>query len=167
MIEKVIAIVRRDPLRLRQLLRDEAGSPAAEFAFAVPILGTVVFSVIQFGMAFTTYAGVRNAVEVGARYGTVYPYPTTDQIFAKVRTNTFGTNTLSSNATSTVSGNCTTYTGDVVSGGGSQYSSRICTSTANGSTYLDVSLTYPIKMSLVFLATPTYNMTYSRRVYRQ
>lgn len=152
---------------LGRLARDEAGSPAIQFAMSVPALAVLVFGVIQFGMAFTAYAGVRNAVEVGARYGAVYPYPTTAQVFDKLRTNGFGMNTLSSTTTSTTSGSCTTYTGDVVGGGGTQYSSQICSGTANGATYLDVSLSYPIRMSLVFINTPTYTMTYSRRVYRQ
>jgi Flp pilus assembly protein TadG len=152
---------------LGRLLRDEAGSPSIQFAMSIPALATLVFGTIQFGMAFTSYAGVRNAVEVGSRYATVYPYPTTAQIFDKVRTSGFGINTLSSSATSTVSGSCTTYTGDVVGSGGLQYTSQICSGTSSGATYVDVSLTYPIRMSLVFIATPTYNMTYSRRVYRQ
>jgi len=152
---------------LARLARNEAGSPAVQFAMSVPILAVMVFGVLQFGMAFTAYAGVRNAVEVGARYATIYPYPTTAQVFDKVRTSGFGMNTLSSTPTTTTSGNCTTYTGDVVSGGGTTYSSQICTGTVNASTYVDVSLSYPIRMSLVFINTPTYTMTYSRRVYRQ
>lgn len=152
---------------LRRLARDEAGSPAVQFAMSIPALATVVFGTIQFGMAFSTYAGVRNAVEVGARYATIYPYPTTAQIFSKVRTSGFGMNPLSATPTSSVSGSCTTYTGDVVGGGGTQYSSQICSGSANGATYVDVSLTYPIRMSILFISTPTYNMTYSRRVYQQ
>ncbi|MBC2664114.1 pilus assembly protein [Novosphingobium flavum] len=147
--------------RLAALWRDEAGSPAVEFALTFPALGVVIFGVIQLGMAIQAYAGVRNAVEVGARYASVFTgqantatcgtgstltrsgYPTNDQIKSKVTASVFGVNTaLLTTPTVTLGNN-------------------------NGACYVDVSLSYTISMSLVFVSTPGYTMSYTRRVYQQ
>ncbi|MBU3992917.1 MAG: pilus assembly protein [Alphaproteobacteria bacterium] len=134
--------------RLRLLALDDAGTPAVEFALTFPALVLLVVGVIQFGMAVQAYAGVRNAVEVGARYAIVFQtasngYPSDAAIRAKVKANAFGVDPALL-STPTVS-HCA----------------------AAGSACVDVSLTYPIALNLGLYKTPSYTLSYSRRVYRQ
>jgi len=126
----------------RRLRRDIAGSPSVDFALTLPALVMMVMGVMQLGIAFLANAGLRNAIEAGARYATVYPYPTNDQIKSKVRSSAFG---MDSTQLST----------PVVSRG-----------TYNGQDYVDVSATYPIRFNFIFFATPAFNLSYSRRAYQ-
>ncbi len=134
--------------RLKLLAHDDAGSPAVEFALTFPALVLLVVGVIQFGMAVQAYAGVRNAVEVGARFAMVYQqatnaYPTDAAIRTKVTANAFGVD-RSLLGTPTVS-HCT----------------------ATGSACVDVTLTYPVALNLGLYTTPSYTISYTRRAYRQ
>lgn len=129
--------------RLKSLGLDEAGSPAVEFALTFPALVLLVVGVIQFGMAVQAYAGIRNAVEVGARFATVYPYPSTTAIQTKVTANAFGVDPALL-GTPTVTP-CTTA----------------------GSNCVDVTLTYPVALNLGLYTTPSYTMSYTRRAYQQ
>jgi len=138
---------------LGRLLGDRSGSPAVDFALTLPALILVAVGVMQLGIAFLANAGLRNAVEAGARYATVYStssgntpcvsgYPTDDQIKAKVRSSTFG---IDSTQLST----------PVVSHG-----------TTNGTCYVDVSATYPINFKFIVFTTRSFNLAYTRRAYQ-
>lgn len=126
----------------RRLRRDTAGSPSVDFALTMPALIVMVMGVMQLGIAFLANAGLRNAIEAGARYSTVYPYPTDEQIRTKVRSSAFGMDS-------------TQLTTPTVSRGSN-----------NGKNYVDVSATYPIRMNFIFFATPAFNLSYTRRAYQ-
>ncbi len=128
--------------RLRVLLRDRAGSPSVDFALTLPALVVVTLGVMQLGIAFLANAGLRNAIEAGARYATVYPYPTDSAIQTKVRTSAFGLDP-------------------------SQLSTPTITrGTSNGENYVDVTATYPVRFNLIFITTPALTLSYSRRAYQ-
>lgn len=130
---------------LRRLAADRRGSPSVDFALTLPALIVMIVGVMQLGIAFLANAGLRNAVEAGARFATVYTagaYPTDDAIKAKVTAKAFGMD-------------LTKLTTPVVTHG-----------TANGEAYVDVSATYPITFNMVFFATPAFNLSYTRRAYQ-
>jgi len=52
-------------------LRNERGQTLTEFALVLPILALLLFSVIQFGIAFNNYITLTDAVRAGARKGAV------------------------------------------------------------------------------------------------
>jgi Flp pilus assembly protein TadG len=126
----------------RKLLCDRRGSPSVDFALTMPALILMTVGVMQLGIAFLANAGLRNAVEVGARYATVYPYPTNDAIISKVRSHTFGIDPA-------------------------QLSTPVVTrNSSNGENYVEVSATYPVRFNLIFFTTPSFNLTYTRRAYQ-
>jgi len=136
---------------LRRCLGDVSGGTALEFAFAIPSLILMTAGVVQLGIGFLAQAGLRHGVETGARYATVYvksashtaEYPTVAEVKSKVTDSTFG---LDKNSLSVA---------DPVVG------------SANGQTYVQVSATYPVRFNFVFVTTPSFNLAYTRRSYRQ
>jgi Flp pilus assembly protein TadG len=55
----------------RLQFRNERGQTLTEFALVLPILALLLFSVIQFGIAFNNYITLTDAVRAGARKGAV------------------------------------------------------------------------------------------------
>ena len=55
----------------RLQIRNERGQTLTEFALVLPILALLLFSVIQFGIAFNNYITLTDAVRAGARKGAV------------------------------------------------------------------------------------------------
>lgn len=130
---------------LSRLWHDRDGAAAVDFALTVPALTLMTVGVMQLGIAFLANAGLRNAVEAGARYATLYSvggYPTDAQIRSKVTSSAFG---IDSSQLSTPT---------------------ISRGTSNGEPYVDVSATYPIRFNFVFFQTPAFNLSYSRRAYQ-
>jgi Flp pilus assembly protein TadG len=59
----------------------EAGQALVEFALVLPLLALLLFAVIQFGLAFTNYIALTDAVRAGARTAAVSrlaPSPSTE-----------------------------------------------------------------------------------------
>jgi Flp pilus assembly protein TadG len=52
-------------------IRDEQGQTMAEFAFVLPILVTLLFGIIQFGILFNNYVTLTDAARAGARTAAV------------------------------------------------------------------------------------------------
>jgi Flp pilus assembly protein TadG len=152
----VIALI-SSPGPVRRFIADKRGSPSVDFALTLPALVLVTVGVMQLGIAFLANAGLRNAVEAGARYATVYTstnavtnscgskgYPTDDQIKAVVAAKAFGMNSASLTATIPAKGKDAT----------------------TGECYVDVAGSYPVSFNFVFFSTPTFNLTYTRRAYQ-
>lgn len=130
---------------LARLRRDNAGSPSVDFALTMPALILMTVGVMQLGVAFLANAGLRNAVEAGARFATVFStsgYPTDDAIRTKVTSSAFGLDTSKLGTPTVTRG------------------------TANGESYVEVGATYPVKFNFIFFTTPQFNLTYSRRAYQ-
>lgn len=127
---------------LRRLIADRRGSPAVDFALTMPALIMMSVGVLQLGIAFLANAGLRAGVETGARYATVYPYPTDDQVRTKVTSSVFGMDRTQLSTPTITRG------------------------TSNGESYVDVTATYPIRFNMVFFTTPQFNLRYTRRAYQ-
>ena len=69
---------------MKKLLRDESGATIVEFAFAVPVLITLMIGILQFGIVMHTSGGLRHAVGEGLRFAKINPHATVEQI--KTRT---------------------------------------------------------------------------------
>jgi len=52
-------------------IRDEKGQAMTEFALVLPLLGLLVFAVVQFGIAFNNYVTLTDAVRAGSRKAVV------------------------------------------------------------------------------------------------
>jgi len=147
----------RLPRTVRTFLRDRRGSPSVDFAMSLPALILVTVGVMQLGIAFLANAGLRNAVEAGARYATVYNstytttnscgskgYPTDDQIRAAVSAKAFGMD--STNLTTSIPSK------------GKDATSGEC--------FVDVAASYPINFKFVVFTTPSFNLSYTRRAWQ-
>ena len=75
----------------RKLKRDDRGAAVIEFALTVPILVLLIWGIFQVGVAFQASAGMQHALGEGARYATIHPVPTNDQIKTKISSKVFGT----------------------------------------------------------------------------
>ena len=58
-------------MRNRAAFRSERGQSLTEFALVLPLLCLLLFSIIQFGIAFNHYISLTDAVRAGARKGAV------------------------------------------------------------------------------------------------
>ena len=58
-------------MRNRAPFRSERGQSMTEFALVLPLLVLILFSIIQFGIAFNHYISLTDAVRAGARKGAV------------------------------------------------------------------------------------------------
>ncbi|MBW0144758.1 TadE/TadG family type IV pilus assembly protein [Sphingomicrobium clamense] len=76
---------------MKKLHRDHRGTAAVEFAFGVPIFVTFVMGFWQVGLIYWANAGVHNALGEAARFATVWPVPSTDEIEDMVEEKDFGT----------------------------------------------------------------------------
>ena len=73
------------PQGMKSLLRDQGGATVVEFAFAIPILITLMIGILQFAIVMHTSGGLRHAVGEGLRYAKINPHATLEQIDAKTR----------------------------------------------------------------------------------
>lgn len=58
-------------MRRRVDIASERGQTAVEFALFLPLIATLLFSVIQFGIAFNNYVTLTDATRAGARRAAV------------------------------------------------------------------------------------------------
>lgn len=58
-------------MKKRAAFRSEHGQSMTEFALVLPLLVLLLFSIIQFGIAFNNYISLTDAVRAGARKGAV------------------------------------------------------------------------------------------------
>ena len=120
-------------------LRDDRGAAVIEMAIALPVLVLFLWGIFQIGIAFQASAGMQHALGEGARYATIFPAPTNDQIKARINDKKFGV-------------------------GVGTFSAPTVTDASDG-TYKDMSVTFSMPMSFLFFNGPTVNLTRSKRVY--
>lgn len=126
---------------LRALRRDERGAAVIETAFALPALIIMVWCVVQLGLVFRAMSGIQHALGEGARLATIYPQPTDDAIHDKIEAVVYGIGP----GTFTIE--------DPVPG------------TEDGSSYLDLEVSYTQKTDMLFLPGPTITVSRSKRVW--
>lgn len=124
------------------LIQNECGASAVEFAFAVPVLLVLIIGIIQLGILFMANAGLQQAVEEGARFATIYPNPNDSAIIARVNDKRFGLDAAN-------------VTGPSVTHG-----------TSNGVSYVDVTMSYSAPLNFVFFETAPVTLSHTRRAYQ-
>ena len=75
---------------LRKLAGDGKGSSAVEFAIAVPVLVSIIWGIVQLGLLYRANAGMQHALGEAARYATIFPTPTDQQLQARIVSHKFG-----------------------------------------------------------------------------
>jgi len=80
-----------------QLLRDDRGAGAVEFALSAPILITMIYGIFEFSQLYEANAGMQHALGEGARFatlcvptGTGCNAETNDDIKARMNAKLFG-----------------------------------------------------------------------------
>lgn len=122
--------------------RDERGAAALEFAVSAPLVLVLAVGSIQMGMALYAQAGLRSAVESGARYAAIYPTPADTVISSQALQNAYGIDTTKVN-------------GPTFSHG-----------TMNGINYVDISMAYSFPLHIPFVKNQSINLSYARRAYQ-
>jgi hypothetical protein len=112
-----------------------------EFAFAIPILLTMVIGAAQLGIMSFANAGLKNAVGEGARYATTFPQPTNAQIIDRIRTRRWGLDPA--------------YTTDPT----------VVACISNGRPCLDIEMSYSAPFDFIFVKTPRVTFVERRRVF--
>jgi Flp pilus assembly protein TadG len=130
------------------ILRANSGSATIEAAVALPAFVALVIGILQLGMGLIANAGVRQAVEVGARYATIFDTstnatPTDAQVIAKVRATVYGLPSAQLVVPTPVRG----------------------TDATNGQTYVEVSASYPYTFNLFGITGTAMTLRYTRRAY--
>lgn len=126
----------------KRLRRDESGVAVIEMAFALPILIMLIWMVVQLGLVFRAMSGIQHALGEGARAATLWPVPATSAIQAKMNAAVYGIKPGTFTIPTPVAG------------------------TADGSDYLDLSVTYTQKTDLIFIPGPTVTVSRSKRVWK-
>ena len=127
----------------RSLRGDSRGAAALEFALVVPALVLFVIGIAQLGILFMANAGLRNAVAEGARYATIYPRPTDEQIRQRITDTRFG---LRPENVSNVT---------------------ITHGISGGSNYADISMSYQVPLNFVLFTVRPVTLTERRRAFIQ
>lgn len=121
---------------------DRRGASTVELAFTLPFILAVIIGILQLSTIFFANAGLKQAVESGARYATIYPSPSDSQIIAKVNASRYGLDS-------------SRITGPSISHG-----------TSNGVNYVDLSMSYAVPMNFVFFQAGSLTLSHSQRAYQ-
>jgi Flp pilus assembly protein TadG len=124
-------------------LRHDKGAALLEFAFAAPILIAFMIATAQIGIFFFARSGLKSAVAEGARYATIYPKPTNQQIADRITAKRFGLDTTKVSAP--------TVTDCVVN-------TRPC---------INIEMTYTSRINFIFFETAPISVVESRRAFVQ
>lgn len=124
--------------------RNTQGAAATEFALAIPVILLLFYGVAQFGIILLANAGIRHAVDTGARATTVYigATPMTDQQIADTVTDSiYGVDSGTVSPPTVVRGR------------------------SNGVNYVDISLSYSAPVDLIVYRYGPIVLTETRRAY--
>ena len=124
------------------LRADRRGNSTVELAFTLPLILTAIIGILQLSTMFFANAGLKQAVESGARYATLYPSPSDSQIIAKVHASRYGLDSAR-------------ITGPSISHG-----------TSNGVNYIDLSMSYAVPLNFVFFQAGSLTLSHSQRAYQ-
>lgn len=129
-------------MRRQPLLRDTRGLGTLEFALLAPVMLGLFIAIFQLGTLYFANADLRNAVAHGARYATIFPRPSTDELKARVSARVVKLEA------GKITGPTVTYGQD-----------------ANGYDYADIEMKYAVPLDFVFFSTPPVTLTDRRRVF--
>ena len=77
-------------MKRRLISRDDRGAAVIEMAFALPALIVLIWMIVQLAMVFRAMSGIQHALGEGARYATIWPQPTDDQVETKIEEAVYG-----------------------------------------------------------------------------
>lgn len=129
---------------LSKLRRNDKAAAALEFALAVPLVLQLFYASAQFGIILLANAGIRHALDTGARAATVYvgATPLSDtQIRNIVTSSYYGVHT------------------------GTVSTPTIVRGSSNGANYVDITVTYSAPLDLVIYEYGPITLTETRRAY--
>jgi Flp pilus assembly protein TadG len=120
------------------LFRDTRGATVIETAFALPAFIVMVWMMVQLGLVYRANSGIQHSLGQGARYATLYPTPTDDEITARMAEAVYGI-------------------------GPGTFDTTVTDVPASG--YKDLTVTYTQPTDLLLFPGPTINLTKSKRVW--
>lgn len=129
-------------MRMESLRRDSRGAAVIEMAFALPAFIIMLWMIVQLGLVFRAMSGIQHALGEGARAATIWPVPSTTTIQNRMNAAVYGIGPGTFTIPTPVSGK------------------------ADGSDYLDLTVTYSQPTDLLLLPGPTINVSRSKRVWR-
>ena len=77
-------------IRKHSLRTDAQGAATVEMALTLPILMMLIYGIFQIGVILAANAGMQHALGEGARFATLFPTPTNEQIVARMQAKKFG-----------------------------------------------------------------------------
>ena len=122
---------------------DSRGAAIIEFAFVAPVLILFLIGIARFGILFMANAGLRSAVQEGARCATIFPRPTDAQIKQRITSSRFGLDPANLTAATVTYG------------------------ISNGAHYADIRMTYTVPMNMIFFSLPAVTLVEQRRAFIQ
>ena len=128
-------------LSFKALLHSQRGAGLVEFALIAPVLLAFIIGIAKIGEMFFANAGLKSAVGEGARYATIFPRPTNQQIITRITSRRFGLDPVY------ISGPTLTH------------------ATVNGRSYVDIQMTYSAPLDFIFFRTPAVTLTERRRAF--
>lgn len=72
-------------MKFRKLIADPRGASAIEFAFAMPVVVTLMIGILQFGLVLQASGAMRHAIGEGIRYAKVHPSATETEVLDETR----------------------------------------------------------------------------------
>jgi len=132
---------------LSKLKHDARGISAVEFALIAPVLLTFLVGLAQLGTLYVANTGLKSAVGEGARFATIWPRPTNDEIIARITDRRFGLDP-------------TYITAPTVT------PATTAERAANeGRNFLDIQMSYEVRLNFIFFATSPFTITERRRAF--
>ncbi|MCY7399281.1 MAG: pilus assembly protein [Sphingomonas bacterium] len=126
---------------IAKLRKDERGVATIEMALTLPILLTFIYGIFQVGVILAANAGMQHALGEGARYATLFPTPTNQQIAERIEAKKFGA-----------------YVG--------LWTAATVNNPPSGTTgYRDLSIGYSVTPNFLFFNGPAIAWTRQKRVY--
>lgn len=129
---------------LAKIRRNQNGAAAIEFALAAPLVLLLFYAIAQYGIILLANAGIRHAVDVGARLATVYvgSTPMTDQqVKDAVTESLYGIR------------------------GGTISDPTVTRGVSNGASYIDITVSYSAPVRLIVYEYGPIILTETRRAY--
>ncbi len=127
--------------KLLNLLRDRSGSAAVDFAFAFPVLITLMLGTIQLGVYLQASGTLRHALGEGIRYAKVYPDATSTQVLDEVRSEMPAMSTANISKLQFVRG------------------------TSNGAEYGQISISYKLEPLIPLMPVPPITISETKKAY--
>lgn len=127
---------------VKNLIRDQKGAAAVEFILAAPFLILLLVGILQMGIVFLAKAGLEQAVESGARFATIFPRPSDEDISARVRASGYGMRA------SDIEGPTLTH------------------GTTGGSPYIEITMSYTVTPNFIFFTMAPIRLVHTRRAFQ-